>query len=69
MQTLVKVEGKVDPVHAMKAYGRSRGIAPLIPTVAIYIAMTSRWLFSMAHGFFHINTDTEDNAVINWGGG
>jgi len=39
---LVKVEGKVVPFHAMKAYGRSRGIASLIPTAAIYIAMTSR---------------------------
>jgi len=41
---LVKVEAKVVPFHAMKAYGRSRGIAPLIPTAAIYVAMTSHWL-------------------------
>jgi hypothetical protein len=34
-----------------------------------YIAMTSCWLATTAHGFFHINIDNEDNAVINWGGG
>jgi len=41
---LIKVEGKVVPFHAMNEYERSRGIAPLIPTAAIYIAMTSPWL-------------------------
>jgi hypothetical protein len=32
---LVRGKGKVDPVHAMKAYRGSRGIALLVPNLTV----------------------------------
>jgi hypothetical protein len=51
----VRVKGKVFPIHAMKAYGGSRCIAPLILT----FSATQRWVVNFMPGGFTLRKEPQ----------